>query len=651
MSRQSPNDAKTLKAQFNQGSALHQQGHWAQAREIYLHILQQHPQHLDTLYLLGALALQTQQPEEALQWLDKALAVNAQHPGVHCNRGTALYTLKDYPAALQSYDRAIALHPPYAEAYSNRGNALRELRQYEAAIDSYAHALKLKPNDVDVLVNHGNMLREMKRYAEALESYRRAFKLNPNYPYLHGILLHTQAHMCDWKAWELPPPATIETQQAITYPFPFLAMCDTPHLQRQVATLWGKTEYPANPELGEIELRKPAKKIRIGYFSADLHAHATAFLMAQLWEQHDKSRFEIIAFSFGVDTNDFMRQRLIRAFDQFIDVRHQTDKQIAQLARSMRIDIAVDLKGFTQDSRFGIFSYRAAPIQVNYIGYPGTVGADYIDYIVADKTLIPASAQPFYSEKIVYLPHSYQVNDRQREISDKTFTRSALGLPENAFVFCCFNNNFKITPSTFDGWMRILHRVPHSVLWLLEDNPTAAHNLRKEAHARGIEPQRLVFATRMPLPEHLARHRNADLFIDSLPYNAHTTASDALWAGLPVLTCLGESFASRVAGSLLNAIELPELITHNQTEFEDTAVGLALNPAKLKAIRDKLHQNRLTTPLFDSQLFTQHLENAYAQMMQRYYAGLAPEHIVVSKEIKNTKKQTVFHKIRQFLPF
>ena len=637
MSRQFPNDTKTVKAQFNQGSTLHQKGQLAQAREIYLQILTQHPHHLETLYLLGAIALQTHRPQEALEWLNQAVAVNDQHPGVHCNRGTGVYTLKHYSAALASYDRAIALHPAYAEAYSNRGNVLREQRHYEAAIHNYAHALTLKPQDVDTLVNHGNILREMKRYPEALESYRRALALAPDYPYLDGILRHTQAHLCDWQAG-------MRTPAELTYPFPFLALCDDPHLQRQVATLWAQTEYPLHSELGAIVPRKAGhhSKIRIGYFSADLHAHATAFLMAELWEHHDKSRFEIIAFSFGVDSHDAMRQRLARTFDQFIDVRNHTDKEIAQLARQMEIDIAVDLKGFTQDSRFGIFSYRAAPIQVSYIGYPGTVGAEYMDYIVADKTLIPETAQAFYSEKVVYLPHSYQVNDRKREISDITFTRESLGLPASGFIFCCFNNNYKITPPTFDGWMRILHQVPNSVLWLLEDNATAAANLRKEAKARGIEPHRLIFAARMPLPEHLARHRVADLFIDSLPYNAHTTASDALWAGLPVLTCMGESFASRVAGSLLNAIELPELITTTQAEFEVRAVELALNHNQLKMIRDKLDKNRLTTPLFDSELFTRHLENAYEQMMQRYHASLPPYHITVNTLVKkqDTEKPT-----------
>ncbi len=299
------------------------------------------------------------------------------------------------------------------------------------------------------------------------------------------------------------------------------------------------------------------------------------------------------------------------------------------MSRNMGIDIAVDLKGFTQDQRMGIFSYRAAPIQVSYLGYPGSTGAPYIDYVVADKTVIPQASQPCYSEKIAYLPNSYQVNDSSRKISDKVVTRSELGLPECGFVFCCFNNNHKIVPSTFDSWMRILDRVPGSVLWLLQDNPTAAGNLRKEAASRGLDPHRLVFAPRTDVAEHLARHRAADLFLDTLPYNAHTTAVDALWAGLPLLTLEGQTFAGRVAASVLQAIGLPEMITRSEADYESLAVALASNPEQLQAIRSRLAANRLTQPLFDTRLFAGHIEALYARMYDRFHAGLEPDHIDV----------------------
>ena len=324
-----------------------------------------------------------------------------------------------------------------------------------------------------------------------------------------------------------------------------------------------------------------------------------------------------------------MRQRLKVAFDKFIDVRNMSDRDVALLARSLEIDIGIDLNGFTEGERTDIFAMRAAPIQVSYLGYPGTMGADYIDYLIADPTLISASHQPHYTEKIVYLPNSYQPNDRKRRISDKVFTRAEAGLPQEGFVFCCFNNNYKITPDIFESWMRILGRVGGSVLWLFEDNEIAARNLKKEASVRDIDPERLVFARHMALPEHLARHRLADLFLDTLPYNAHTTASDALWAGLPVLTQIGETFAGRVAASLLNAVRLPELITTTRDAYEELAVELATDPAKLAGIKQKLSDNRLTTPLFDTELFAKHIEAAYMQMYERYQAGLPPDHIHV----------------------
>jgi predicted O-linked N-acetylglucosamine transferase (SPINDLY family) len=351
--------------------------------------------------------------------------------------------------------------------------------------------------------------------------------------------------------------------------------------------------------------------------------------LAELIELHDKKLFETIGISFGSSQSDEMRTRLEKSFDQFIDASAMSDIEIAQLSRKLKIDIAIDLKGFTQNCRTGVFAYRTAPIQVNYLGYPGTMNADYMDYLIADKTLISQELEQAYSEKIVYLPNSYQANDDQRKISDRQFSRAQLGLPEDAFVFACFNNNYKITPLIFDSWMRILSQVGGSVLWLLADNPIAKGNLIKEAAARGIDPSRLIFAERLPIAEHLARHDLAGLFLDTAPYNAHTTCSDSLWAGLPVLTVMGRTFPGRVAASLLSALGLPELITNTQEEYEALAIELAMNPEKLADIKLKLAKNRLTTPLFNTPLFTKNLESAYVQMMERYQANLLPDHIYV----------------------
>jgi predicted O-linked N-acetylglucosamine transferase (SPINDLY family) len=421
----------------------------------------------------------------------------------------------------------------------------------------------------------------------------------------------------------------VMASEKVVAPFSLLALNDDALLHKKCSEIYIQSRYPFNPVSEPILKRPQSQKIRVGYFSADFKNHPVAYLISELFELHDRSQFEIYGFSL-VKAVDEMSRRFQLAFDHFIESQGMSDIEIAQSSRDLNIDIAVDLTGFTQDARTGIFSYRPAPIQVNYLGFPGTMGADYIDYIIADKTLIPLDAQSSYTEKVAYLPNSYQANDRKRAIAEKKFTRHQLGLPEDEFVFCCFNNNFKILPVTFASWMRILKAVEGSVLWLLADNPTAKNNLIKEATARGLDSCRLIFAERMPLPEHLARHRQADLFLDTLPYNAHTTCSDALWAGLPVLTLMGSTFPGRVGASLLKAIDLPELITNTQEEYEAMAIELAINPQKLRDIKLKLARNRLTTPLFDTPLFTKNLETIYTKMMERYQADLQPDHITIT---------------------
>jgi predicted O-linked N-acetylglucosamine transferase (SPINDLY family) len=421
----------------------------------------------------------------------------------------------------------------------------------------------------------------------------------------------------------------INNGEKVINPFHMLALIDDPEVQRKVAAIYANEKYPQSHVLSKIERYPKHNMIRIGYLSGDFHNHATMHLMAELFECHNKKKFELIAFSFGPDIQDQWRERVFLCFDQFVDVRLKSDREISSLARKMEIDIAIDLKGYTRNCRPNIFAEGCAPIQVSYLGYPGTMSANYIDYLIADHTLIPEDKQLHYSEKIVYMPNSYQVNVSKRSVSETSLLRHELGLPNTSFVFCCFNNNYKITPSTFTGWMRILAAVDDGVLWLFENNKDTAKNLKKEAMKFGINEDRLVFATHMSVEEHLNRIKQADLFIDTLPYNAHTTTSDALRMGLPVLTCMGNSFASRVAASLLNAINLPELITTTQEEYESLAIELATNPEKLKIIKDKLVNNLPTAPLYDTPLFTHHLESAYLTMYNRYQQGLDPDHIYV----------------------
>ena len=615
----------------NRGVALKELKQYEAAAQSYDRAIALKPDYADAHNNRGLALRELKQYEAALQSYDQAIALKPDYADAYNNRGIALGDLKQHEAAMQSYDRAIALKPDYAEAYNNRGVALKQLKQHEAALQSFDRAIALKPDNADAYYNRGDALYDLNQHEAAVQSYDRAIALNPDCEYLYGMRLHTKMQICDWGGGDeqlTQLAARIERNEKAVFPFALLALSSSLPLQRKAAEIWVREECPASDALAGIPRRARRDKLRIGYFSADFRSHPVSFLTAELFETHDRSRFELTAFSFGPDTNDDMRKRLEAAFDRFIDVRSLSDKETAMLARTLEIDIAVDLGGFTKDSRTGIFAMRAAPLQVSYIGYLGTMGADYIDYLIADPAIIPEEYRRHYAEKIVYLP-SYQANDSKRRIADKAFTREELGLPPTGFVFCCFNNNYKILPGTFEGWMRILQRVAGSVLFLYAGNERAASNLRQEAARRGGDAGRLVFGKRLPVPEYLARYRAADLFLDTLPYNAGTTASDALWAGLPVLTCAGDAFASRVAASLLHAIHLPELITSTQEEYENLAVELATNPQKLGQIRQQLANNRLTTPLFDTPRFTKHLEAAYTKMYARYQADLPPEHIYI----------------------
>ena len=644
--------------------SLCQTGRFTEGKQRYLQLLALAPDNTRVLANLGALELQAGNLAQSIAYFGKSLSLNSNQPILHYNYAMALQkskryedalaTLKDAIAlnpdfaqaynnrgaifnelqnhvqALASYDRAIQLNSDYAEAYNNRGITLSELERHDEALADYERAIALNPDYAEAYSNRGITLSGIRRYDEALADYDRAIQLNPEIDFLLGYCLHTKMHLCDWGNYKPLLQQLLdktENNKKVSAAFSALVILDDPSLQKKSAECFVKEKHPSNAALPNIQQYPKHAKIRIGYFSADFHHHATMHLMAELFEYHDKHQFECIAFSFGPDVQDEWRQSAIKSFDQFIDVRNKSDIEVAQLARALAIDIAIDLKGYTKDSRAGIFAYRAAPIQVNYLGYPGTMGADYMDYLIADYTLIPEDKRQHYTEKIVYLPNSYQANMKHRVISDKIITRQEMGLPENAFVFCSFNNNYKITPTTFDGWMRILQQVAGSVLWIFKSNETAVENLKKEALLRGVDSNRLIFASYLPVEEHLKRIQLANLFLDTLPCNAHTTASDALRVGLPILTLMGGALASRVAASLLNAVNLPELITTHQQAYESLAIALANNPVELQHIKNKLKNNLTAAPLYDSKCYTQHLECAYQAMYQRYQADVAPDHI------------------------
>ena len=619
----------------NRGVALRELQRLDEALASYDKALALKPDNADAFNNRGLALQELKRFDEALASYDKALALNPGHAEAHNNRGVALRELQRLDEALASYDEALALKPDYAEAFNNRGTALQELKRFDEALASLDKALALKPDYAEAFYIRGCALKELKRLDEALASYDKALALKPDLAHAFSGLVHCVNLISDWRRTTAVAGdviAHVSQRKSIIAPFVLLGYSEDPALQLQCARNFVAHQIPSPPRTLWTGTTWRHDKVRIAYLSADFYRHATASLMAELVERHDRSRFEIIGVSFGVDDSSEMRKRLVVAFDQFYDVRIKSDEEVAKLLHDLQVDIAIDLKGYTQDSRPSILAYRPAPIQASYLGFPGTMGAEFIDYIIADKTVAPFEHQPFYMEKIVHLPDCYQVNDSKRKIAERTPTRQQAGLPEKGFVFCCFNNNWKVTPDVFSVWMRLLHAVEDGVLWLLRDNESAERNLRTEAQARGIDPTRLVFASRLPLDEHLARHRLADLVLDTLPCNAHTTASDALWAGLPVLTCEGAAFAGRVAASLLYAVGLPELVTHSIEEYEALALRLASDPKLLEGYRNRLAANRLTHPLFDTERFRRHIEAAYLQMWEIWQRGEQPRSFVVETE-------------------
>jgi predicted O-linked N-acetylglucosamine transferase (SPINDLY family) len=612
----------------------HQAGDLAGAERLYGTVLRASPRHAQALYLLGFVHFQRGQFDNAERLIGQSLQIHPQSPDAWYNRGCALQQLQRHAEAAGCFEQAVALKPDYDEAWTNRGGALLALRRHTEALESFNRALALKPQDREALSNRGTTLFELKRYDQAAVDYDALLQAAPDFPYALGNAALARAYCCDWRRLKDDREQIhlgLQSGRAMVSPHASTLIVDDPMDQLRAAQTWVAQRCPEMPPLWRGE-RYRHDKIRVAYLSADYHSHATAYLAAGLFEAHDKSRFESTAISFGPDDSSAMRQRLTRAFDRFIDVCDKSDSAVAAMLREMEIDIAVDLKGFTQDARPGILAHRPAPVQVNYLGHPGTMGARYIDYLIADRTIVPEGQERCYSEKIVCLPKSYQANDRKRRIAERTPSRADEGLPETGFVFCSFNGSFKITPDVFDVWMRLLKLDEGSVLWLLDDNPAAVRNLKREAESRDVPACRLVFAPRRPLEEHLARHRLADLFLDTLPCTAHTTASDALWAGLPVLTCWGNTFAGRVAASLLLAIGLPELVTGALGSYETMATMLIRQPAMLASLKERLAANRDIAPLFDTERFTRQLESAYVTMWELAQRGIPPQPFLVAAD-------------------
>jgi predicted O-linked N-acetylglucosamine transferase (SPINDLY family) len=663
-------DPSDVTAFYNHGTVLRELKRLEEAVGSYDSALRLSPDHVGALTNRGATLEALKRPEEALASYERALALEPGSPHIAFNKANALRDLGRLQEALSAYDRLLQLHPGFAPALNNRANVLSRLLRFELALADYTRAVALEPANADALCNRGHLLLQMERIPDAIQAftqalavrpelawallgrgnafvsvgdhtqaiadYEAAFRLAPDLDYLEGRRLHTKMLICDWEGIDAALPellAHVREGRRACEPFPLLAVSSSPAEQLRCAEVFAAARHPpARAPLWRGE-RYRHQRIRVAYVSGEFREAATAYLTADLFECHDRTALETYGISTGPNAPNAMQRRLEGAFDQFLDATSMTDAEIGTFLRRNEIDILVNLNGYFGFDRTQVFAMRPVPVQVNFLGFPGTMGAPYMDYIVADRHLIPEEEREFYSEQIMYMPESYQPNDRKRPTADRAVSRSECGLPDNGFVFCCFNNNHKVTPQFFDIWMRLLTAVPGSVLWLFEGNPAVKRNLHREAEARGVAADRIVFARSVMLADHLAREKLADLFLDTLPHNAHTTASDALWCGVPVVTCRGSTFAGRVAVSLLTTVGLPELITETAAEYEALALRLTSNPALLGRVKEKLLRNRDACPLFDTRRYTRYLEQGYRIMWERAERGLPPASFAVEHSL------------------
>jgi protein O-GlcNAc transferase len=626
------NDSNYLEAYRSIGNLQMEMGLLDLSIKSFKKVLEYNPNYIEVLNNLGSVYKDLGNFDESLEVFEKALAINPNYLEVLNNLGLTLIELERFSDAIVIYKKAIAINSNYSYAYNNYGIALNGLHKYQEAEDFFIHAIRIEPNYYDANVNYGNSLFRNDIFDKAIYYYERSLEIKPGENYIFGDILHAKMQICHWKDWSnsiKKLTVDISKEKKIIGPFALTALIDNPDLIRKATEIFINDKFPKSSSLPEISKLPKHSKIRIGYFSADFREHPVSALTIELYENHCRDKFEVYAFSYGPDTNDPMNLRIKDAVDYFYDIRSMSNIDSAILVRSLELDIAIDLGGFTQDARTEIFSISIAPIQLSYIGYLGTMGASYYDYLIADIVIIPEKDQKSYTEKIVYLP-TFQVNDSNQTETVTSLSRKDVGLPEKGFVFCCFNKSYKYNPRCFDIWARILNKVQNSVLIIYLENNLAQSNLKQEITQRGLDPARLIFGERLSRPEYLGRYKLADLFLDTNPYNAGATSSDALRMGLPVLTFYGHSFASRMGASLLRAVHMPELIASSEEEYEAMAIELGTNPKKLKTIKDKLFINLAKAELYNSIEFTKNIESAYTIMYDRYHKDLKPNHIHVN---------------------
>lgn len=588
--------------------------------------------------LLADILLECTRFETAIVHYQRSLELDPNSLNTLNNLGVTYSTIGHYQKAIECHETALKINPKNANAHNNLAVVYHDSGDYKNTLKHSKHAIEICPNHESAYDNLGNAQMGLGLFIDAVESYRSALGITPHKFDIRSKLMLCLARVCNWDALEIEKENVLEQFQnstskcAAPNPWAWLGIFDDPALHKKISITTAKKDLASRPDLGPITPPKLSGKIRIGYFSADYHDHPTTNLLVSLLEKHDRSKFEVHAFSFGPDRDMEMRNRVVKGVDHFHKVAHKTDIEIARFSRDLGIDIAVDINGHTANKRTGIFTYRAAPVQVNYLGFTSTMGTDDLDYIIADEVVIPKEQQSNFTEKVAYMPLCYMSNDSNKPISSPGLSRQECNLPKDAFVFCCFNNSFKITGDVFEIWMRLMQKVENSVLWLFHTNADVDTRLRKYAEESGIDGGRLIFAPRVEShADHLSRHNHANLFLDTSPYNAHATTSDALWSGLPVVTFAGKSFTARVASSLLNAINMPELITYTPEEYENLALELATNTQLLAKIATKIKSNVKTSKLYDPAYFASDIENLFEQMVIRAANGKLPISLNVTK--------------------
>ena len=613
--------------------AIYNRGKYREALDIAKTMLESHPANADIWNIYGAANRALDDMQAAAKGFQKASQLSPNNSDIYNNLGVSLEDLGQIREAIAAFQRSLSINPNNAATHYNLGNLLNGMGRTQDAITSYTKAITLKPDYERALRALGNIYEQSGNFKKAIDAHQRVLQIatGDTTPSKSALLMLNRC-ICDWTEAKKYQEVfeTFNAAAPAIVPFRMLCVFDDAHRQLLWSKKWAEEKFKIVPTTSPAEPSN-TERLRIGYFSSDVQNHATMHLMSGLLRCHDRSQFEIFIYSYGRDKGGNKREETKKVVEHFFDVSDYTDLEISNLAHSHKLDIAIDLKGYTNNTRSTIFQLRLAPIQVSYLGYPGSMGTPYLDYIIADPTVIPIEHYEHYSEKVISLPHSYQPNDNLRKISEIETTRPHQGLPDDGFVFCSFNNSYKISPAEFDIWMRLLKNVEGSVLWLLNSNKWVKPNLEREAINRGIDPNRLVFAKKTSQEEHLARHRHADLFLDTFNCNAHTTASDALYAGLPVVTKIGEQFASRVAASLLVAVGLPELVTSNKEEYEKRIMELATAPAKLDAIKKKLRKNIETEPLFDTERYTKNFEQGLLSAYALYLEGNPPRDIFVTE--------------------